>query len=463
MLGTPFIPDQITVHLGRPDEDAPNVSVSFPAYVKNVASSELYPTWPESSLRANIYVIVTYALNRIYTEWYRSRGYNFDITNTTQFDQAYVEGRNIFENVSVLTDELFNDYISRQGSVEPYFTSFCNGTTTTCAGLSQWGTVGLAEQGYVPYQILQYYYGDDIDIVFDAPVQTNTPSYPGTPLQENNASNSVKAIQIQLNRISSNYPQIPKIPNVNGFFGTETLDAVEEFQQIFNLPVTGIVDKATWYKIAYIFVSVKKLAELNSEGLGLSETVNIGSEILSPGMEGDIVLTLQYYLAVIGAYYQRVLPVTITGNYDEQTRQSVISFQNVFGLDPTGLVNEQTWNDIYRTYIGIVESVPVNVSGVVALYPGTELREGQTSEYIRLLQEYLTLISQSYPEIPSVNNTGYFGPVTRSSVIAFQQLRGLPQTGVVNAETWNQIGSLYSDLRFGQQKQAYQYPGYVIK
>lgn len=463
MLGSPFIPDQITVHLGRPDEEAPNVSVNFPAYVKNVASSELFPTWPESALRANIYVIVTYALNRIYTEWYRSRGYDFDITSTTQYDQAYVEGRNIFENVSVLTDELFNDYVSRQGSVEPYFTSFCNGTTTTCSGLSQWGTVGLAEEGYIPYQILQYYYGDDIDIVFDAPVQTNTPSYPGTPLEENNASNSVKAIQIQLNRISSNYPQIPKIPDTDGFFGTETLNAVREFQQIFNLPVTGIVDKATWYKIAYIFVSVKKLAELNSEGLGLSETVNIGSEILSPGMEGDIVLTLQYYLAVIGAYYQRVTPVTITGNYDEQTRQSVISFQNVFGLDPTGLVNEQTWNDIYRTYIGIVESVPTNLTNIVALYPGTELREGQTSEYIRLLQEYLTLISQTYPEVSSVNNTGYFGPVTKSSVTAFQQLRGLPQTGVVDAETWNQIASLYSDLRFGQQKQAYQYPGYVIK
>ena len=152
------IPETITVHLGLPDADAENVTVPFTEYIKNVASSEIYPNWPENALRANIYAITSYALNRIYTEFYRSKGYDFDITNTTRFDQAYVPNRDIFENISQIVDEIFNDYVVRQGTINPLFTAFCNGTTSTCAGLSQWGTVGLANEGKTPYEILQNYY-----------------------------------------------------------------------------------------------------------------------------------------------------------------------------------------------------------------------------------------------------------------------------------------------------------------
>ncbi len=165
LTGTPFIPETITVHLGFPDSNAPDVVVDFASYVKNVASSEIYPTWNVSALRANIYAIVSFALNRIYTEWYRSRGYDFDITSTTQFDQKFINGREYFENISHLVDELFNDYVRRKGRVEPLFTAFCNGTTTTCDGLSQWGSQYLAERGYNSLEILKYYYGDDIEIV----------------------------------------------------------------------------------------------------------------------------------------------------------------------------------------------------------------------------------------------------------------------------------------------------------
>ena len=179
-FGYPVIPERITVHLGRPEESARNVEVPFSDYIKNVASSEIYPTWPENAIRANIYAQISYALNRVYTEWYRSRGYDFDITNSTQYDQAYVPERNIFENISQIVDEIFNNYVRRQGSVEPYFTQYCNGTTSTCAGLSQWGTVELANQGYLPYEILRYYYGDDIDIVRNAPVQNVEESYPAS-------------------------------------------------------------------------------------------------------------------------------------------------------------------------------------------------------------------------------------------------------------------------------------------
>ena len=222
MVGTPFIPETITVHLGPPDSDAENVTVSFADYIKNVASSEIYPTWPENALRANIYAQISYALNRVYTEYYRSRGYDFDITNSTAFDQSFVRNRDIFESVSRIVDEIFNDYIRRQGFIEPLFAAFCDGREVTCDGLSQWGSVTLANQGRTPYEILTNYYGNDIDIVQDAPIQNITESYPGEVLELGSSGQEVRTIQVQLNRISRDYPSIPKIPEIDGVFGAET-------------------------------------------------------------------------------------------------------------------------------------------------------------------------------------------------------------------------------------------------
>ena len=179
----PYIPETITVHLGAPNASAENVTLPFTEYVKNVASSEIYPTWNESALRANILAIISYALNRVYTEYYRSRGYDFDITNSTAYDQAFVEGRSYFENVSRLVDELFDTYIRRVGFIEPLAAKFCNGTTVTCDGLSQWGSEALAQEGYDSLQILKYYYGDDIELVTNTPIRGITETYPGAPLQ----------------------------------------------------------------------------------------------------------------------------------------------------------------------------------------------------------------------------------------------------------------------------------------
>lgn len=461
LTGIPFIPETITVHLGTPDSNAPNVTVSFTDYIKNVASSEIFPTWPESALRANIYAIVSFALNRIYTEWYRSRGYDFDITSTTQYDQKFISGREYFQNISYLVDELFNDYVQRQGSVEPLFTSFCNGTTSTCAGLSQWGTVDLANSGFSPYEILQYYYGDDINIVKDAPVKSAMPSYPGIPLQYGSAGNDVKSMQIFLNRISRNYPAIPKIPQVDGIFDTSTVDAVRVFQEVFDLTVTGIIDEATWYRIIYIYTSVKHLAELNSEGVALEEVTPIYLEDLSIGMQGNEVKQLQYLLAVIGAYYAAVQPVEITGYFGEETEKSLKSFQRVFGIPQTGSLDRQTRNDIYRAYMGIAETVKPEYTEV-ALYPGIVLREGENNSYVRILQEYLSLIHETYPNIPAVNNTGYFGSLTKQSVIEFQKQFGINPTGLVGGVTWDAIAEVYSDLRYGFDKRPYQNPGYTI-
>lgn len=460
LTGPPFIPETITVHLGTPDSDAPNVTLDFASYVKNVASSEIFPTWPESSLRANIYAITTFALNRIYTEWYRSRGYDFDITSTTQYDQKFINGREIFENISYLVDELFNDYVRRQGTIEPLFTAFCNGTTTTCDGLSQWGTVTLANQGMTPFEILQYYYGDDIEIVKNAPVKTTMPSYPGMELLLGSARNDIKSLQIYLNRISRNYPAIPKIPATDGIFDTATEAAVKKFQEVFGLAVTGVVDQATWDKITYIYTSVKHIAELDSEGVHLEE-IAPDYENLRFGMQNVAVSVLQYYLAVIGAYYEAVSPVEITGYFGEKTENSVKSFQRVFGLPQTGEIDRATRNEIYRAYQGILDSVPPDYVEV-ALYPNTVLKEGITSDSVRIMQEYLTFIHDTYPNIPAVNNTGYFGPLTKQSVIEFQKQFGINPTGIVGAVTWDKIAEVYSDLRYGFDKRPYQNPGYTI-
>ncbi|MBQ8920538.1 MAG: peptidoglycan-binding protein [Oscillospiraceae bacterium] len=460
LTGEMFIPETITVHLGLPDSDAANVTVPYIRYLENVASSEIYPTWPENALRANIYAINTYALNRIYTEWYRSRGYPFDITSTTQYDQAFVYGRETFENISQLAGELVRSYVRRQGTVEPMFTAFCDGSRTTCAGLSQWGTVGLANQGRVPYEILQYYYGDDIDIVRAPEIRAATPSYPGVPQEPGMVGNDVQTIQIQLNRISQNFPAIPKVAT-DGVYDSRTADAVRVFQEVFSLNPTGIVNEATWYRLSYIYTSVKRLAELQSEGLSFEETHRTFPEVLREGDYGNAVRSFQYYLAVVAAYYNSVIPIRISGDYNEETAASVRSFQQTYGLPQTGIADRRTWNDLYRAYRGILDSQPP--TDCARLYPNEVLREGVRSENVRILQQYLTYIAQYDDNIQPVSDTGYFGPLTKAAVQAFQREYGLTANGQVGAVTWDAISGVYSEMKCGAGKRPYQAPGYIIR
>ena len=443
----PFIPEYITVHLGLPDEEAENVTLPFPEYIKNVASSEIYPTWPESAIRANIYAQISYALNRVYTEFYRSQGYDFDITNTTQFDQKFIKDREIFENISQIVDEIFTDYVTRQGSIAPFFTAYCNGTTTVCNGLSQWGTVGLAESGLTPYEILQYYYGDDINIVNDAPISANVPSYPGVPLRLGSAGNEVRILQQELNRISRNYPAIPKIRNINGIFGEDTENAVREFQRVFNLTPDGVVGRATWYRIKYIYNGIKRLNELTSEALTLDEVALPFPLVISEGARGDYVKIIQYYLDFIGYFYDSIPQVAIDGIYGPATRNAVIAFQNFARLPADGIVGNVTWYNLNRAYREILETLPEGYEGNNAvLYPGYFLEEGSTGEYVRLLQEYINAISVYYDEVPQVTVDGSFGPATRNAVIAIQNIAGLEPNGIVGPVTWNYIARIYSDL-----------------
>lgn len=352
------IPDPITVHLGTPGSSASNVRVSFPDYVKNVASSEIYPTWPAAALTANIYAIITFALNRVYTEWYKARGYSFDITNSTAYDQYFVYGRPIYESISRIVDQIFNQYVRRQGQNAPYFTSFCNGTTATCQGLSQWGTVTLADQGLTPIQILRSYYPDDIEIVETNIITGIVNSYPGAPLRVGSTGLDVQTIQTYLARIRRNYPAIPSITDEAGVFGDSTKAAVVKFQNVFGLSPDGIVGRSTWYKISSLYTAIARLAELDSEG----ETLGIGTvppgSTLRTGSTGPDVITLQYLLDLISEYYPEIPAPVQDGIFGSGTKQSVIAFQKAMQLDADGIVGSRTWRALYDTYQGITQNVP---------------------------------------------------------------------------------------------------------
>ena len=348
----PFIPRNITVHLGPPKEDAANVTLPFKDYIKNVASSEIYPTWDESALRANILALISFALNRVYTEFYRSRGYDFDITSSTAYDQAFVNGRAYFDNISALSDELFNDYLRRPGFVEPLAAKFCNGTTVTCEGLSQWGSQNLALQGFSSEQILKSYYGD-VEIVTNAPIRGNISSYPGFPLKVGSTGPNVVIIQASLNRIGQNYPAIPKIPAADGIFGERTKAAVIEFQKIFGLTPDGIVGPGTWYELVRIYTAVAKLSELRSKGQQFYAISWAPPNALQSGDTGEKVKTLQYMLSVLSEYIPEIPPLKIDSIFGPATRSAVLAAQRWFRLPETGVVDPPTWDAIYDQFSGI--------------------------------------------------------------------------------------------------------------
>ena len=464
MIEYPTIPEKIVVHLGAPMEDAANVTLSFIDYIKNVASSEIYPTWPNESLRANILAQISVALNRVYTEYYRSRGYDFDITSSTSFDQSFVFQRDIFENISNIVDEIFNSYIRRSGSIEPLFAAFCDGVDVQCDGLSQWGSVDLANRGLSAIEILRSYYGQDVEIVTNAPIENSTSSAPPIPLKEGDTGRDVELLQRRLNRISVNFPRIPKIYPADGLFDVSTTNAVKEFQKIFGLTEDGLVGKNTWYSIQSTYNAVKRLYELNSEGLKLADLSTEYPSELSEGIEGDGVLVLQYYLDYIANYVPTVRTVTIDGSFGPVTKEAVISFQRTYGLPITGVVNRLTWNKIQEIYYSQVQNIPYIFSeGEIIPYPGRILRTGIEGNDVRVLQEYLAFIAKKNPEIPTITADGTYGAATEAAVRAFIRSYGLADTnGRVNATVWDAIASIHEDLYAGELVGNDQFPGYTI-
>lgn len=461
----PVIPEKITIHLGSPSSSAMNVTETFSDYIKNVASSEIYPTWPVEALKANILAQISVAMNRVFTNFYRNSGYDFDITNSPAYDQTYVYQRDIYENISELVDEIFNSYIRREGFIEPLFAVFCDGVEVNCDGLKQWGSVQLANDGLNYEEILKTYYGDDIVIEKNVPVAEVQSSAPPVPLVEGDTGRDVELIQRQLNRISVNFPGIPKIYPADGFFDTSTVNTVKKFQEVFSLEVDGIVGTGTWNRIQQVYNSVKNLFYLNSEGLTISDISTKFENNLSMGDSGEGVLSIQYYLSYIALFVPSVLATSVDGSFGQGTKDSVLSFQKTYSLEETGVVDRLTWDRIENVYLSFVNNTDFTYEkGALYPFPGRILREGVEGNDVRILQEYLNYISNFYPSIPKVVADGIFGAQTGEQVAAFKTIFNLPGTpDRVNAPTWNSISSIYDDLYTGSMVNEGQYPGYNIQ
>ena len=443
VLDRVIIPKNITVHLGKPAASARNVTVSFRSYIANVASSEVYPTWPESALRANIHCQISLALNRIYTEWYPSRGYSFNITNSTSYDQYYVHGRTVFDVMVRLTDDIFNTYLRKTGTVNPYYSEYCDGKSVTCPGLKQWGTVTLAKQGKTPLQILKYYYGSNIEIVRTNNIQAIPQSYPGSPLRQGDSGTAVFTLQRQLNRIAKDYPFFGKL-TVDGVFGPRMASTVKTFQRQFNLTADGVVGRQTWYKISYIYVSVKDLAELTSEGETSSGTLSDGSwggTALRTGSTGSAVEQVQFWLNTLAQYESALPSLAVDGRYGAATASAVRAFQRRYGLTVDGVVGRETWNAIYNEFRSIQSD-----NGTPNAYPGTALREGASGQNVRLVQFWLKIAHTVYSRLNDITVDGKFGAATTAAVKRFQTYFGLTSDGVVGRTTWNKLYEVYNDI-----------------
>ena len=443
VLDQVIIPKNITVHLGKPAASARNVTVSFRDYIANVASSEVYPTWPEQALRANIHCQISLALNRIYTEWYPSKGYTFNITNSTSYDQYYVHGRTVFDVMVRITDDIFNTYLRKRGTVNPYYSEYCDGKSVTCPGLKQWGTVTLANQGRTALQILKYYYGNDIEIVRTNNIQSIPQSYPGSPIRQGDSGTAVFTLQRQLNRITKDYPFLGKL-TVDGVFGSRMAATVRAFQKQFNLTADGMVGRQTWYKISYIYVSVKDLAELTSEGEVSSGTLSDGTwggTVLRTGSTGSAVEQLQFWLNTLAQYESSIPSLTVDGVYGTGTANAVRAFQRKYGLTVDGVVGRATWTEVYDQFRSIQSD-----NGTPNAYPGTALREGASGQNVRLVQFWLKIARTVYSSLSNVTVDGKFGSATTAAVRRFQTYFGLTSDGVVGRTTWNKLYEVYNDI-----------------
>lgn len=443
-IRSPIIPTMITVHLGAPDQAARNITVPFVEYIKNVASSEIYPNWPDDALKANIIAQVSFALNRVYNEWYPSKGYNFDITSSPIYDQKFTENIQFFERTSRIVDEIFNNYIVKGNQVQPLFAQYCDGKNTTCNGLSQWGSVTLANQGKSPLEILRNYYGNDIRIIYNAPVEENIMTYPGFPVDLGTSGDFVRMLKIQLNRIGRDYPAIPTIIDDSVYFTVETENAVKKFQEIFNLESNGIVNKQTWYKIKYIYNAVKKISSIYSEGIGLDEAELLYNRTIQLGDTGGPVYALNYYINTI-AYFDSEIPFLDlrTDVFTEDTKQMVTAFQKKYNIVANGIVDANTWKALREAYKQTLASISTTcMCDLNEFFPGKYLSYGMTGEEIINLQRFLYLICNKDHSIPGVLVNGNFDRLTRQSVIALQRRFGLNANGIVGPSTWYRIVEL---------------------
>ena len=431
-------------------------------------------SWPEEALRANIIAQVSLALNRIWTEWYPSRGYSFNITGSPGYDQAYVNGRTVFAVMERLTAELFNTFVQRSGDAEPYFTEYCDGKTVTCPGMKQWGTVDRAREGMNALQILRYYYGNRVQLVTTDNIAAIPSSYPGSPLRRGSTGTNVRILQKQLSRIAKDYPSFGK-PAVTGTFDEATENSVKKFQKQFSLTADGVVGRATWNKVSFIYVSVKDLAELTSEGetaegtqstggwpgtvlrrgstgssveqvqFWLSDLAQFDSSLMRVTVDGSYgaateraVRAVQYYLRRLAAYYSDVPRVAVDGKFGAATTRAVKAWQSRAGLTVDGVVGRLTFQSLYDAAQALEASGPV-VRTVSLPAPAATLRPGDTGTAVLRLNRLLLFLSQWIPEInftasDTPDNT--FDLELETAVRSAQRYFGLTETGAVTAADW---------------------------
>ena len=396
-------------------------------------------SWPEEALRANIIAQVSLALNRIWTEWYPSRGYSFNITGSPGYDQAYVNGRTVFAVMERLTAELFNTFVQRSGDAEPYFTEYCDGKTVTCPGMKQWGTVDRAREGMNALQILRYYYGNRVQLVTTNNIAAIPSSYPGSPLRRGSTGTNVRILQKQLSRIAKDYPSFGK-PAVTGTFDEATENSVKKFQKQFSLTADGVVGRATWNKVSFIYVSVKDLAELTSEGETAEGTQSAGGwpgTVLRRGSTGSSVEQVQFWLSDLAQFDSSLMRVTVDGSYGAATVSAVEAFQTLFGLTPDGVVGRSTWNKLKEVGLAVANKI---VAANVA--PGqftTTTRAGSSGTAVRAVQYYLRRLAAYYSDVPRVAVDGKFGAATTRAVKAWQSRAGLTVDGVVGRLTFQSL------------------------
>ena len=354
-----------------------------------------------------------------------------------------MHGRTVFDVMVKITNDIFNTYLRKTGTVNPYYAEYCDGKSVTCPGLKQWGTVTLANQGRTALQILRYYYGSDIEIVRTSNIQSIPQSYPGSPLRQGDSGTAVFTLQRQLNRIAKDYPFLGKL-TVDGVFGSKMTATVKAFQKQFGLTADGVVGRQTWYKISYIYVSVKDLAELTSEGETSSGTLSDGTwggTTLRTGSTGSSVEQLQFWLNTLAQYDAAIPSVTVDGVFGSGTANAVRAFQRKYGLTVDGVVGRATWTEVYDQFRSIQSD-----NGTPNAYPGTALREGSSGQNVRLVQFWLKIARTMYTSLSNVTVDGRFGSATTAAVKRFQAYFGLTRDGVVGRTTWNKLYEVYNDI-----------------
>ena len=404
-------------------------------------------------------------MNRVYNKYYRGRGYDFDITGDGEYDQSFVPNRCVFENINRLGDDIFCSYISRRGSAGPLQTRYYRDSSDDGEGLTAGRALRLAAEGRSALDILKSAFGDDIEIMHSACVNGINAEPPPHSLSIGMSGRDVSDIQRKLNLISTSFPNIPKINPADGMFGPGTEAAVKEFQSTFNLIADGIVGRSTWYRIQFVYNTVRSMLKLIFDRMSIPASCSGASGELSEGDSGDCVKLIQYLLNLTAQYVSTVKSVPSDGRYGRETTESVMDFQRTFGLDMDGAVGRATYNKMYDLFFGFTGSRrPELYTGATLPFPGGSLKFGTQSEDVKRLQEYIGCACDLYGDVlGKVKVTGVFGADTRTAVKALQRLFRLPQTGIVDRDTWDMIAAVCDDYMAGRFLNPGQFPGYLIE